>query len=100
MINTYSQFAYKIFCEVRNIGTTSHFILITLKAFQRNLIAPKYIWMTHLWYNTNWWLAYNNSPCTSEEIQIALKGSIGVIPDGYVFIDDSMPTSSGLVLLL
>ncbi len=36
----------------------------------------------------------------SEEIQIALKGSIGVVPDGYVLTEANVSTSSGLVLLL
>lgn len=64
------------------------------------MIAPQFIWMTHLWYNKQWWRFFQNedNPCTSHDIHRALIGSIGVIPDGFVLAEHhSSPTSSGLV---
>ena len=72
-----------------------------MQAFHRGLIAPKYVWMTQLWYNRQWW----NNPnvaithCTSENMNIAVIGSIGVIPDGYLLSQSNLPTASGLVIM-
>ena len=70
--------------------------LLIIQAFHRKLIAPKFIWMTNLWYNTRWWSSFT-SPCTSEQIEVALEGSIGVIPDGYVPREGNLSTSFGMV---
>ena len=57
--------------------------------------------MTHLWYNHQWW----NNPnvaithCTSENMNKAVVGSIGVIPDGYLLSQSKLPTASGLVII-
>ena len=60
------------------------------------LVAPQYIWITPLWYNSDWWKE-EEGQCSSENIGQVLNGSIGVIPDGFVISDSTLQTSSGLV---
>ena len=77
------------------------FSIHTKQAFQRNLFAPEYIWLTHLWYNQEWWKYFqtDDSLCSIEDMQTALRGSIGVVPEGYVLRDqNSGPSFSGLVI--
>ena len=57
--------------------------------------------MTHLWYNRHWWNDTNVAitHCTSENMNTAVIGSIGVIPDGYLLSQSNSPTASGLVII-
>lgn len=70
--------------------------------------APRYIWMTHLWYNRQWWKYFQTAPensassassgtCNSQNIVEVLDGSIGIVPDGYTLSESGNQSYSGLV---
>ena len=62
------------------------------------MLAPKYVWITHPWYNKEWWTQTEaNVSCTANEMKQAVKNSIGVIPDGFLITNFTKSTSSGLV---
>lgn len=86
-INTYDTFAYNILCEVRDIDFK--FKIITYcQAYHRAMFGPKYVWITHTWFNSHWWTAIKNTRCVDSEILQVLNGSIGIVPYG-LFLDDN-----------
>ena len=59
-----------------------------------------------MWYNEDWWMSNspsssNNASCTNEIMIKVLTGTIGVVPDGFLTLqNESVITFSGLVSIL
>ena len=74
-----------------------------MQAYYRQLFSPKYVWITHLWYNREWWktLEKQDPSCPPRIFNEILSGSIGMIPDGYIILENTTAsTFSGLVRIV
>nr|XP_006824239.1 PREDICTED: gamma-aminobutyric acid type B receptor subunit 2-like [Saccoglossus kowalevskii] len=60
--NFFEKEARRVFCE----------------AYKRGMYGGKYIWILVGWYQSDWWMADNDTDCTVEELQDALNGYIAV----------------------
>ncbi|XP_019849367.1 PREDICTED: gamma-aminobutyric acid type B receptor subunit 2-like [Amphimedon queenslandica] len=85
-INAYPNIAYTVLCE----------------AYYRGMVAPTFLWILPLWYSADWWrsnstYSSNNVSCTNQVMMQVLVGSIGIVPDGYLTLEnESVVTFSGL----
>ncbi|XP_019861975.1 PREDICTED: gamma-aminobutyric acid type B receptor subunit 2-like, partial [Amphimedon queenslandica] len=85
-INAYPDIAYPVLCE----------------AYYRGMFGSKYLWILPLWYNAGWWRSNspsssNNESCTDEIMIQVIDGSLGLVPDGYLTLQNkSIVTFSGL----
>ena len=74
-----------------------------LQAYYRGMFGSKYLWILPLWYNAGWWRSNspsssNNNSCTDEIMMQVIDGSLGIVPDGYLTLQNkSIVTFSGLV---
>ena len=76
---------------------------VCVQAYYRGMLAPTFLWILPLWYSANWWrsnstYSSNNASCTNEIMIQVLDGSLGIVPDGYLTLqNESIVTLSGLV---
>ena len=70
-----------------------------IQAYHLGWFAPRYVWITHGWYNRNWWEEdYGNSSCTPEMLKRMLNASLIVNPNNNLVSDEKdVVTFSGLV---
>lgn len=73
-----------------------------IQAYYRGVYGPDYVWITPMWYNTNWWIRYaaasGNKSCSNDIIIQVLDGSIGTLRDGFLLMENNkQKTFSGLV---
>ena len=65
------------------------------------LFPPRYVWITPVWDDGEWWKPISERitfACTESQLLQVLTGSIGVVPDGYfVMQDETVNTVSGRV---
>ena len=57
------------------------------------MLAPKYVWITHTWFNDHWWNMVDSTHCTVSEILQVLNGSIGTVPYGFLLDDNDTAIS-------
>ena len=42
------------------------------------MIYPEYVWMSYGWYTQNWWLDVEDTNCTVDELQMAIRRSLAI----------------------
>ena len=77
------------------------FIVLLIQAYHRNMISPRYVWITPGWYQNYWWKSYFgsvNKNCTREILELTVNGSLSLLPRGmFPLQNDSALTTSGIV---
>ncbi len=44
------------------------FLRVTPQALERDLTAPRYVWITYGWYQEGWWREGTNSVCSNNQL--------------------------------
>ena len=82
------------------------YCMCIIQAYYRDMIGPEYLWIIPMWYNDDWWQSSGDSSsknvsCTDKIMMRVITGTIGVVPDGYLTIqNESIITFSGLVSII
>ena len=67
-----------------------HFLVLCSwwQAYYRDMLGPKYVWITQGFYPEGWWRDSVNSSCPPNRILAALNNSFAIVPDGYFVNED------------
>ena len=89
---------YNFVCKDGLNFLTSH-VYFLFQFYMLNITYPNYLFITHGWYQRNWWnstLAKLTIPCSDEEMRKALQGNIALqqFPKPY---DPNAQTDAGIV---
>ena len=54
--------------------------------------------IVNVWYSKDWWKNIEYKNCSSKDIEVILKGSIGLLHEGHILLENNDTiTASGMV---
>ncbi len=73
-----------------------------VQAYHRKYHQKNVVFLVNFWFSKDWWknIEYKSGTknCSSNDIEVILKGSIGLLHDGYILLENNDTiTASGMV---